>query len=1335
LAFLAGGGDMGARMRAFDWSTVSLGAPENWPGSLKAAIRVMLTSRFAMWMAAGPDLTFFCNDAYLPTTGNKRDWVLGARSDKVWAEIWADIGPRIQRVLQTGEATWDEALLLYLERSFFPEETYHTFSYSPLDDDFGAPAGMLCVVAEVTERVIGERQLATLRDLGSRLAAAATRADVMRALEASLAAGPRDIPFALVYLAEPSNERWRLAALHGLQTRAPIAAPHIGFHAPEAPWPMDEAVAPGADLLEVDPATLGDFQLAFWQRLPLNRLVIPLAGTESGKPAGFLVAGLNPHRALDSTYRGFIDLLAAQLAAAIARADEYERERARAQALAEIDRAKTAFFSNVSHEFRTPLTLMLGPLEDALADGTLAPDQAESIAIAHRNGLRLLRLVNGLLDFSRIEAGRVKARYRKLDAAAFTADLASTFRSACERAGLALHVRCAKLPAPLYLDAEMWEKIVLNLLSNAFKFTLAGEISVELRAAAGMAELVVRDTGTGIPAAELPKLFERFHRVEGAVGRSFEGSGIGLALVAELVHLHGGTVTAESREGCGSAFKVRIPFGADHLPADQIDPTTPEWPLASRAQPYVDEAMRWLPAAPQGDPEAAHQAVDDIIYDAEKHAPSRAQGGRVLLADDNADLRAYVGRLLQNRGYLVDPVPDGLAALAAMRAHRPDLLLTDVMMPGMDGFGLLAAIRADPALADIPVIMLSARAGEEAQVEGLQAGADDYLAKPFSARELLARVGANLDVARMRREASAAIRASEARLRGVLEGMAEGFCLLDREFRIIEINAAGCRLEARARDELIGKSHWEAYPASEHSQVGQLYKRALRDRRAVALEHRHVWGDGREAWLDMRAYPTEDGGLAIFYRDVTERHRAQDQLHDLNESLERRIAAAVAEREAALSRLNETQRLETLGQLTGGVAHDFNNLLTPIMGGLELLGRRHDDERSQRLIGSAMQSAERAKTLVGRLLAFARRQTLAPQAVDPATLLQGVRDLICHSVGPAISVGMEIPANLPAALADPNQLELALLNLAVNARDAMEDSGSLTIAVMADSVAPGEAGLAPGRYVRFQITDTGHGMDPATLARAVEPFFSTKEIGKGTGLGLSMVHGLALQSGGAFRLASTVGVGTVATLWLPVAGAEAAGMIVSDVAAPRAPRDAVLLLVDDEDLVRKSIAALLAELGYEVVDVGSAAAALETLRAGLLPDLVITDHMMPGMTGAQLAVALRERVPGMPVLMITGYADLHGETPGALDVLAKPFAFSELAERVAGMIAPRPGTITAMPARAATTTRTGLNVKAEIDHATYPPGDRVTDAEMAAITLSAHTFHGEWNYTISLKPA
>jgi CheY-like chemotaxis protein len=327
------------------------------------------------------------------------------------------------------------------------------------------------------------------------------------------------------------------------------------------------------------------------------------------------------------------------------------------------------------------------------------------------------------------------------------------------------------------------------------------------------------------------------------------------------------------------------------------------------------------------------------------------------------------------------------------------------------------------------------------------------------------------------------------------------------------------------------------------------------------------------------------------------------------------------------------------------------------------------DERSQRLIGGALQAAERAQTLISRLLAFARRQTLQPQAVDLAELVEGMRELISRSLGPAVEVRVSVPADLPPIFVDPNQLELALLNLCVNGRDAMPGGGRLTI--NAEALDAGQCpapDLAPGHYVRLSVTDTGIGMDEATLKRAVEPFFSTKGIGKGTGLGLSMVHGLAGQSGGLFKLTSQIGQGTSAVLWLPVAGHSAEKGRSQEELAPKAPRPAVILLVDDEPLVRLSTAEGLKDLGYEVVDVGTAAEALETLRVGLVPDLVVTDHMMPGMSGAQLAGELRARVPGLPVLMITGYANLPPEQIQGLTILAKPFRQAEIAVLLAQML-------------------------------------------------------------------
>src|SRR6185503_16095797 len=325
---------------------------------------------------------------------------------------------------------------------------------------------------------------------------------------------------------------------------------------------------------------------------------------------------------------------------AIANAQAYQAERKRAEALAEIDRAKTTFFSNVSHEFRTPLTLMLGPLEEALTEAGLLPDVRARLDVAHRNSVRLLKLVNTLLDFSRIEAGRIEAVYERLDLCTLTQELASVFRSAIEKAGLKLVVDCKPpIETPVYVDREMWEKIVFNLLSNAFKFTFEGEIKVSLKEKGDRIELAVSDTGTGIPEDELQHLFERFHRVKGARGRSYEGSGIGLALVQELVKLHSGSVHVVSEVERGSTFTVSIPIGSDHLPADRLGAAKTLVSTNLRGEAYVEEVSKWLPV--NGDILATLPAPE--IPEASALRP------RILLADDNADMRDYVRRLLANK--------------------------------------------------------------------------------------------------------------------------------------------------------------------------------------------------------------------------------------------------------------------------------------------------------------------------------------------------------------------------------------------------------------------------------------------------------------------------------------------------------------------------------------------------------------------------------------------------------------------------------------------------------------------------------------------------------------
>jgi PAS domain S-box-containing protein len=651
-----------------------------------------------------------------------------------------------------------------------------------LSGDDGKVAGHLCVVTEETDRIIGERRLRTLRSLASELSTTITEADVFSSIAHSLGQNLQDLPFTLTYLFDEHEDDAYLACSSGIQDGHPAAPTRISATAVNPAWPIEELLKKKSSVTVENLAERFDsIPTGFWDKPPSRALLVPITSQGQDVPAGVLVAGLNPYRQLDVNYSGFIDLVAGQIAASVANARAYDQERKRAEALAEIDRAKTTFFSNVSHEFRTPLTLMLGPLQDLLSRSQthLSPTAKEQLELANRNGARLLRLVNTLLDFSRIEAGRVQAVYQATDLSRFTAELASVFRAATERAGLELVVNCKPLNDLAYVDRDMWEKIVLNLISNAFKFTFEGKIAVSLEQIDHSAELHVQDTGVGIPAAEIPNLFDRFHRVPNTRSRTHEGSGIGLALVHELVKLHGGSMRVESVEGRGTTFTVSIPLGQDHLAASQVGGDRALSSTATGAAPFVQEALRWLPDVAN---EAEHNvAPPDISSDYELmavpcppvSAGERASRPRVLIADDNSDMRLYLARLLSER-FAVTAVPNGRAAVEAVRQELPDLILSDVMMPELDGFGLVRELRSNPETRTIPIILLSARAGEESRVEGLDAGADDYLVKPFSARELIARVQTHLQLARVRREADQAIRDSEGKLQLSLKASAMG---------------------------------------------------------------------------------------------------------------------------------------------------------------------------------------------------------------------------------------------------------------------------------------------------------------------------------------------------------------------------------------------------------------------------------------------------------------------------------------------------------------------------------------------------------------------------------
>jgi PAS domain S-box-containing protein len=685
----------------------------------------------------GSDYIQFYNDAYRPILGVKHPKSLGQRGCDCWAEVWDFAGPRLDYVRATGEATWSDDELLLIDRNGYLEECYFTFSYTPVRDESGKVAGIFNAVNETTQQVISERRQQALRNLAARVVEGETAQQACAIAAQTLTNYATDIPFALFYLLDADGTQAYLSGTVGLESNTPASPQRIDLRTvanQPTPWPLARVACTGqAAIVEDLEAVSSHLPSEPWGIPPHSALVLPINLPGPERVAGFMVAGISPRRMLDDDYRNFLELVTNHLAIAIANARAYEQERqrtakaseaarqavARNAALTELDRAKTAFFSNVSHEFRTPLTLLLGPVEEMLnnQEEVLSPHQREQLEAVYRNGLRMLKLVNTLLDFSQIEAACMQADYEPIALSNFTAELAGVFRCAIEKAGLSLGlgVRCQEKNSP----SDSW---ILN---------------------------------------------------------------------------------------SGSSKKARI-----------------------------------------------------------------------LLADDNADMRDYVKRLLDPR-YDVKVVADGLAALAAVREHLPDLVISDVMIPRLDGFELLRELRTNPQSRTIPIILLSALAGEESRIAGLEAGADDYLIKPFCANELLARVNANLSQAKMRREATlreqlarADAEATQQRVNHILESITDGFASLDRQWRYTYVNQEAARLVRKTPEELIGKKVWDVFPEAVGSRFYHEYHRALAEQVSIEFEEFYP---PLNTWFQIRIYPSFEG-ISVYYQDITKRKQVEEAL-------------------------------------------------------------------------------------------------------------------------------------------------------------------------------------------------------------------------------------------------------------------------------------------------------------------------------------------------------------------------------------------------------------------------------------------------------------------------
>jgi signal transduction histidine kinase len=1239
-----GDSEMAVLMAERDWAQSPLGDPERWPESLRTAVRIVLTSRFAMWMGWGKELTFLYNDAYASMTlGSKHPWALGRPAHEVWAEIWPQLEPRVERVLRSRTATWDERLLLFIERSGFPEETYHTFSYSPLGDDQGEAQGMLCVVTEETERVVGERRLALLHELGAQLSSANTTDEVLAALEQTLAEATPDLPFSLTYALDSQSELARRVAVTGMAADHPGASDGSGPGFEHAHWPFARVMREGVSTVIALPREVS-WPSGSWDRPPLQAVVMPLPARGMAASPGVFIAGLNRFRPFDASYRDFVTLFARQIAAALSNARLYEEERTRARALAELDRAKTAFFSNVSHEFRTPLTLMLAPTQDALTStGVLRGKELETV---HDNQLRLLRLVNTLLDFSRIEAGRITAAYQQVDLSQLTMDLASTFRSAVERAGLEFRVECEASAAPVFVDPQMWERILLNLLSNAFKFTFDGGIGVRLAAVgSGLVELSVSDTGIGIPEHELPRVFERFHRIEGRRARTHEGSGIGLALVSDLVQLHGGTIRVESEVGRGTVFRVTIPTGSAHLPAERIGEAAEERQGRSLALQFVNEASRWLPSEPAGPTDQAPL--------------SRAvRPGRVLIADDNADMREYLTRILSVH-WNVDAVSDGVQALTSARQRRPDLIITDVMMPSLDGFGLLRELRADAELQRIPVIMLSARAGEEARIEGIAAGANDYLVKPFSARELVARVAARLELLRLGQRL-ADERAAVARLFeqtpmpvAILEGEELVFAVANQAY----VDVVGGR-------ELLNRPFLEALPEMQGQGQDELLLEVLRTGVAHIGHERLVRVERDGALMDTYftfIYAPVRGDrrferVVVLCTDVTEQVVARRRLE------------ALAQEAAQASRAKD-EFLAMLG-------HELRNPLAPMRTALQLMRLRGSESREQDVLERQVKHLSRlvddlldvSRITRGKIELHRRPVELSEVVLRAMEIASPVLEHAHHEVV------LEVPRTGLGVDADVERMAQVVSNLLTNAAKYSDPRSRIRV-----------IGARSGERVSLSVRDEGSGIAPEMLSRVFEAFVQQPQTidraRGGLGLGLAIVKSLVEQHDGTVS-AHSLGIDQGSEFVVELPWDATAQTPRSDPkTAPPEPlantaRKKRVLVVDDNEDAAIMLQHALGSLGYEVEIAHDGPSAL-TIAAGFLPDVALLDIGLPVMDGFELAGHLREqlidsgRVPGLRLLAVTGYGQENDRARSARagfdEHLVKPIELARLARSLEGV--------------------------------------------------------------------
>ncbi|GAO44512.1 ATP-binding protein [Flavihumibacter petaseus] len=1112
LDFLSGGGEMGALIRGYNWSDNPLGPPQQWDQSLKTCVRIMLTSSQPIWIGWGPDMIKLYNDPYKAIVGGKHPWALGKPASVVWREIWDYMEPRLSELMEKNVGVYAESQLLIMERYGYREETYYTFSFSPIPGSDGDTAGMICYNTASTEQIITARSLKTLQELGA-IRKQDNLKDLFREVIGVLAGNDRDFPFALLYTPDPEEPAhsgiepapWLDAiarqAFSDNSTTALIDAATIPHHLPKGPW--DEA--------------------------PRQLATVAIKGIQEEQPLAVLILGLNPYRKFDNTFSNFVELVAAQVSHESRIVLEAATERRRREALEELDKAKTIFFSNISHEFRTPLTLILSPLEALLRDTKpLPPEISHQIATTHRNALRLLRLVNNLLDFSQIESGKQKANVEPTDLVTFTRNLAGNFQSLFEKADVKLLVELDQLLPEVMVDRQMWERIVFNLISNAYKYTLQGNVRVCLNRSGDNLVFTVADSGVGIPASEIPKLFDRFYRVQQSDGRSFEGTGIGLSMVKELVALHHGEVAVESEVGKGSSFRVTIPLRKAHSSTLPVE-------LSDINFPAIEE---W------NDLVSGH---DNSNNDDRERADDRAI---VLVVDDNPDMRQHLRSVLSPH-FEILTAANGREALQQMKICPPDLVLSDIMMPVMDGIGLLHAIKEDPAISHVPVILLTARAGEESRIEGWETGADDYLVKPFSSRELFARIKSQIKTQRIRQR-------NEKEIRNLFEQTPVGIAMYRGENLVIElVNETMLLYWGRTREQALNTPLWELMIEAKEQGfdkiAAEVYRTGIsyQSPETKVLVNRN--GKEEAIYVSFAFEPRKDErgniiGLIGIANDLTYQVMARRQLEKSQTVLE----AMVLERTDALNSAKENlervnkeliQQNDELASFTYVASHDLQEPLRKIQ---TFSGRIMDDQgallndKTRDYFSRIVAASQKMRNLINALFDYSRAGTPEKtfEATDLNIVLQDVKTNLQEEIDEKMAI---IDADqLPVIQAIPHQFHQLLSNLLSNAlkyaRADIQPLITIRTAVVRAAELPVLSAQHSDHYLRLTITDNGIGFEPEYAMKIFELFqrLHGNDLYAGTGIGLAICKRIVQNHHGFITATGQPGEGATFSIYLPI---------------------------------------------------------------------------------------------------------------------------------------------------------------------------------------------------------